>query len=125
MSALPAQNLKLRGRGELKTGDYADIVIFDPATIADHATYDHPQQFATGVRDVFVMEEIGGADANPRGGQPGEVGAACGNGDAGICAAQIRGPAEAVAALGPHSVIPRDSRVGHRAVVEHWIAQKL
>ena len=54
LSALPAHNLKLRDRGELKPGDYADIVIFDPATIADHATYDHPQQFATGVRDVFV-----------------------------------------------------------------------
>jgi N-acyl-D-amino-acid deacylase len=54
MSALPAHNLKLRDRGELKAGDYADIVIFDPATIADHATYDKPHQFATGVRDVFV-----------------------------------------------------------------------
>ncbi|MDR3386474.1 MAG: D-aminoacylase [Rudaea sp.] len=54
LSALPAHNLKLRDRGELKVGDFADIVIFDPATIADHATYDHPQQFATGMRDVFV-----------------------------------------------------------------------
>ena len=54
LSALPAHNLKLRDRGELKAGDYADIVIFDPATIADHATYDKPHQFATGVRDVFV-----------------------------------------------------------------------
>jgi N-acyl-D-amino-acid deacylase len=54
LSALPARNLKLRDRGELKTGDFADIVIFDPATIADHATFDAPQQFATGVRDVFV-----------------------------------------------------------------------
>lgn len=54
LSALPAHNLKLRDRGELKSGDYADIVIFDPATIADHATFDKPHQFATGVRDVFV-----------------------------------------------------------------------
>jgi N-acyl-D-amino-acid deacylase len=54
LSALPAHNLKLRDRGELKAGNFADIVIFDPATIADHATFDRPQQFATGVRDVFV-----------------------------------------------------------------------
>jgi N-acyl-D-amino-acid deacylase len=54
LSALPAHNLKLRDRGELKSGDYADIVIFDPATISDHATYAKPHQFATGMRDVFV-----------------------------------------------------------------------
>jgi N-acyl-D-amino-acid deacylase len=54
LSALPAQNLKLRDRGELKAGNFADVVIFDPATIADHATFDAPQQFATGVHDVFV-----------------------------------------------------------------------
>ena len=54
LSALPAHNLKLRDRGELKSGDFADIVIFDPATISDHATFDKPHQFATGVRDVFV-----------------------------------------------------------------------
>jgi len=54
LSALPAQNLKLRERGELKAGNFADIVIFDPAAIADHATFDAPQQFATGMRDVFV-----------------------------------------------------------------------
>jgi N-acyl-D-amino-acid deacylase len=54
LSALPARNLKLHDRGELTAGDFADIVVFDPATIADHATFDQPQQFATGVRDVFV-----------------------------------------------------------------------
>ena len=54
LSSLPAHNLKLRDRGELAVGNFADIVVFDPATIADHATFDKPQQFATGVRDVFV-----------------------------------------------------------------------
>src|SRR5262249_45943763 len=54
LSALPAQNLKLRDRGNLVAGDFADIVIFDPAAINDHATYGEPHQFATGVRDVFV-----------------------------------------------------------------------
>jgi len=54
LAALPAHNLKLRERGELKPGNFADIVVFDPGEIADHATFDRPQQFATGVRDVFV-----------------------------------------------------------------------
>ena len=54
LSKLPATNLKLQKRGELKTGNYADIVIFDPKTVQDHATYEKPQQYATGVSDVFV-----------------------------------------------------------------------
>ena len=54
LSSLPAHNLKLRDRGELKVGDFADVVVFDPHSIADHATFDKPQQFASGVRDVFV-----------------------------------------------------------------------
>jgi N-acyl-D-amino-acid deacylase len=54
LTSLPAKNLKLRDRGELKAGDYADIVIFDPMMISDHATFDQPQQYATGMRDVFV-----------------------------------------------------------------------
>jgi N-acyl-D-amino-acid deacylase len=54
LASLPAHNLKLRDRGELKAGNFADIVIFDPATIDDHATFDRPQQYATGMRDVFV-----------------------------------------------------------------------
>jgi N-acyl-D-aspartate/D-glutamate deacylase len=54
LASLPAHNLKLRDRGELKAGYFADIVIFDPAAIDDHATFDRPQQYATGMRDVFV-----------------------------------------------------------------------
>jgi N-acyl-D-amino-acid deacylase len=54
LSKLPALNLKLQKRGELKTGNYADIVVFDPKTVADHATYEKPLQYATGVADVFV-----------------------------------------------------------------------
>ena len=54
LSSLPAGNLGLAGRGSLKEGYFADVVIFDPATIADRATFDKPHQFAVGVRDVFV-----------------------------------------------------------------------
>jgi N-acyl-D-amino-acid deacylase len=54
LTGLPAVNWKLEGRGCLDEGCNADLVVFDPATIADHATYDEPQQYATGVSDVFV-----------------------------------------------------------------------
>jgi N-acyl-D-amino-acid deacylase len=54
LANLPAAHLKLQKRGELKVGNYADIVIFDPAKVQDHATYDKPHQYATGVSDVFV-----------------------------------------------------------------------
>ena len=54
LAKLPATNLKLNKRGELTVGNFADIVVFDPATVQDHATYQQPQQFATGVTDVLV-----------------------------------------------------------------------
>ena len=54
LAKLPATNLKLNKRGELAVGHYADIVVFDPATVQVHATYQQPQQFATGVTDVLV-----------------------------------------------------------------------
>ncbi len=54
LSGFPAQNLSLSDRGLLKTGYYADIVVFDPNTIADRATYAKPHQLAVGVEDVLV-----------------------------------------------------------------------
>ena len=54
LSKLPSTNLKLKKRGELKAGNYADIVIFDADKVTDHATYDKPHQYATGIQDVFV-----------------------------------------------------------------------
>ncbi|WP_374524437.1 amidohydrolase family protein [Sphingopyxis sp.] len=54
LTSLPATNLRIEGRGALKPGYYADVVVFDPATITDHATFEKPQLYATGVRDVFV-----------------------------------------------------------------------
>jgi beta-lactamase class A len=54
LSGLPATNLGLAGRGFLKAGAYADVVVFDPATIADRATFEKPHQYAVGVRHVLV-----------------------------------------------------------------------
>lgn len=54
MSALPATNLELDHRGFLQEGMFADVVVFDPATVADRATYAKPQQYAVGMKDVFV-----------------------------------------------------------------------
>jgi len=54
LAALPSANLGLDRRGLLKPGMFADVVVFDPATIADKATYEKPHVYAVGVRDVFV-----------------------------------------------------------------------
>ncbi|KRG70418.1 N-acyl-D-amino-acid deacylase family protein [Pseudoxanthomonas dokdonensis] len=54
LTGLPAGNWKLKDRGCLAPGCFADIVVFDPAAIADHATYARPQQYASGVDEVFV-----------------------------------------------------------------------
>jgi N-acyl-D-amino-acid deacylase len=54
LTALPADNLKLDRRGRLSENYFADVVVFDPATIQDHATYEKPHQFATGMKHVFV-----------------------------------------------------------------------
>jgi N-acyl-D-amino-acid deacylase len=54
LTALPAANLKLERRGLLRAGYFADLVVFDPNTIQDHATFEDPHQYATGVHQVFV-----------------------------------------------------------------------
>jgi N-acyl-D-amino-acid deacylase len=54
LTSFPARNLSLADRGMLAPGYFADVVIFDPATIQDHATYEKPHQLATGVNDVWV-----------------------------------------------------------------------
>ncbi|HCL73788.1 MAG TPA: aminoacylase [Gammaproteobacteria bacterium] len=57
LSKLPATNLKIRDRGELAAGYFADIVIFDPSTVSDHATFDAPHQYSTGMEHVIVNGE--------------------------------------------------------------------
>ena len=54
LTSQPATNLGISERGALREGWYADVVVFDPETIEDHATFAEPHQYATGVRDVFV-----------------------------------------------------------------------
>jgi N-acyl-D-amino-acid deacylase len=54
LAALPAETLGIKRRGKLEGGYYADIVVFDPATIQDHATFERPRQYATGMVHVFV-----------------------------------------------------------------------
>ncbi len=73
LTGLPAANWKLRDRGCLDAGCFADIVLFDPAAIRDHATYDDPQQFATGVQAVFVNGVQVLRDGEHTGATPGRV----------------------------------------------------
>jgi N-acyl-D-amino-acid deacylase len=67
MTSLPARNLGLRERGLLRQGYFADVVIFDPATIQDHATFEKPHQYSTGVSHVFVNGTHALADGEPTG----------------------------------------------------------
>jgi N-acyl-D-amino-acid deacylase len=73
LAALPAANLRLEQRGMLKAGYFADVVAFDPATIRDHATFARPQQFATGMRHVFVNGGQVLRDGEHTGATPGRV----------------------------------------------------
>ena len=70
---LPAENLKLDRRGKLEKGYYADIVVFDPDTISDHATYEKPHQYATGMVHVFVNGTQVLKDGEHTGAKPGRV----------------------------------------------------
>jgi N-acyl-D-amino-acid deacylase len=73
LTSLPAGNLKLDRRGRLKTGYYADVVVFDPATIQDHATYEKPHQYATGVIHVLVNGVPVIQNGEHTGAKPGQV----------------------------------------------------
>ncbi len=73
LTSLPADNLKLDRRGKLEKGYYADIVIFDPETIIDHATFEKPHQYATGMIHVFVNGTQVLKDGKHTGAKPGRV----------------------------------------------------
>jgi N-acyl-D-amino-acid deacylase len=73
LSGLPATNLGLDHRGFLKDGMFADVVVFDPATITDHATFEKPHQYATGVKHVFVNGVQVIKDGEHTGAKPGRA----------------------------------------------------
>ncbi len=73
LTSLPAENLRVRDRGRLAAGYFADVVVFDPATIQDHATYEDPHQYATGVVHVWVNGTQVLEDGEHTGATPGRV----------------------------------------------------
>lgn len=73
MSGAVAARLGLRQRGLLRAGCYADVVVFDPATIADRATFARPHQLSTGIRDVWVNGVRVVASGEHTGATPGRV----------------------------------------------------
>ena len=73
LSALPATNLGLDHRGFIREGMFADVVVFDPATIADRATFDKPHQYAIGMKQVFVNGVQVLKDGEHTGAKPGRA----------------------------------------------------
>jgi N-acyl-D-amino-acid deacylase len=73
MTSLPAENLGLARRGRLAPGYFGDVVVFDPDTIADHATYQEPHSYATGVQHVLVNGTQVLRDGEHTGARPGRV----------------------------------------------------
>lgn len=73
LSSMPAQNLKIKKRGLLKKGYFADVVLFDPDKISDNATFQEPHQYATGMMHVFVNGQQVLKDGEHTGALPGKV----------------------------------------------------
>jgi N-acyl-D-amino-acid deacylase len=73
LAALPADNLGLERHGRLKPGAYADVVVFDPRAIQDHATFDRPHQYASGMQHVFVNGQQVLSNGEHTGATPGRV----------------------------------------------------
>jgi N-acyl-D-amino-acid deacylase len=73
LSSLPATNLGLNHRGFLKPGMFADVVVFDPQTIADRSTFENPHQLSVGVKDVFVNGTQVLKDGEHTGAKPGKA----------------------------------------------------
>lgn len=73
MTSLPAFNTGIRGRGQLAEGYYADVLVFDPATVGELATFPEPHQYATGMLHVFINGEQVLANGEHTGALPGKV----------------------------------------------------
>ena len=76
LTSLPAENLKLDRRGRLKEGYFADIVVFDPARVADRATYDRPHRYADGIKTVLVNGTLVLDSGEHTGAKPGRASSA-------------------------------------------------
>jgi N-acyl-D-amino-acid deacylase len=73
LTSLPAENLGLRRRGRLQSGHFADVAVFDPATIIDHATFAQPHRYSEGVAHVLVNGTLVLRDGVHTGATPGRV----------------------------------------------------
>jgi N-acyl-D-amino-acid deacylase len=73
LSGLPATNLGLDHRGFVKEGMFADVVVFDPATVSDRATFEKPHQYAVGMKHVFVNGVQVLKDGEHTGAKPGRA----------------------------------------------------
>ena len=73
MTSLPASNLKIKRRGSLQVGNYADLAIFNPLTIQDHATFENPHQYATGMMYVLVNGVLVLKEGEHTGNRPGRL----------------------------------------------------
>ena len=92
LTSLPAANLRITERGSLQSGNYADVVVFDPEAIQDHATFEKPHAYSTGVLHVFVNGQQVLKDGEHTGATPGRV---------------VRGPGWTMQAADP-SAIPSE-----------------
>ena len=73
MTSLPASRLKMKDRGEIKLGAFADLVLFNPDTVKDNSTFPDPFKIATGIEKVFVNGQIVWEDGKATGAKPGRV----------------------------------------------------
>jgi N-acyl-D-amino-acid deacylase len=89
LTSHPAAVLNLRERGSLEEGNFADVVVFDPAKVQDHATFENPHQYATGVSQVIVNGVLALEDGEPTAARPGRFvrGRAWKGGEGGGCRA--------------------------------------
>jgi N-acyl-D-amino-acid deacylase len=73
MTSLPADNLSLKDRGRLRAGAFADVVVFDPTSIQDHASFKDSHQLSTGVSYVIVNGKLALKDGHATGAATGRV----------------------------------------------------
>ena len=73
LSGLAAKQLRLKKRNTLQVGNFADVVIFDPARVTDHATFENPQQFATGITSVIINGKLVLNNGEHTGAKPGRA----------------------------------------------------